>query len=431
MPNSSPRILALVSLVCSLVVGAPLIAATDLSEAIALTPQAGTAPEDIEISRWQEKARAPSAKVEVFERLAWAYVAKARRTLDAGYYKLAESTVSAMETRFGVSPESQLVRGHVLHNLHQFHSAEVIARKVIAERGAAEDYALLSDVLMEQGQLDASIEALQKMVNLRPGVEAYSRIAHVRWLKGDLAGAIAAMQYAERASTPRDPAVYGWLASRLSAFYLQAGQTDQALRWANAGNQAAPNFPPALLARGRVLLALGQSDAAVAALRPAAALNPLPEYQWWLADALRTAGHPDDALAVESQLKEHGPLADPRTTALFLASRGENLPEALRLAHEELANRQDVFTQDAYAWALWANGRIPEAAVAMHAALVEKTQDPRLFLHAGLIAQKAGRGDEASAFFAKALPFRRSLTPGEQTLLQANCPAATAMAQAN
>ena len=291
-------------------------------------------------------------KAEYYERLGWAFVGKARRTLDAGYYKLAEKTADVMEARFGPSPSSQLLRGHILHNLHRFHEAELVARQLVAERGLAFDYALLSDALMEQGKITEAVAACQKEMALRPGLEAYSRAANLRWLTGDLPGAIEAMEAAVKAGSPLDPADCAWTLVRLSNYNLQAGKTGRSLELAEAALKYLPEYPPGLLARGRVRVAMGDAAAAVPDLKRAAALNPLPEYQWWLADTLRCAGRDDEAAGVETQLRSRGESADPRTFALFLATRGEDPVTALRLAREELNNRQDVLTRDALAWAL-------------------------------------------------------------------------------
>ena len=51
--------------------------------------------------------------------------------------------------------------------------------------GDAFDYGLLGDALLEQGRLDEAINFYQKMVDMRPGLQAYSRIAYVRWLTGE------------------------------------------------------------------------------------------------------------------------------------------------------------------------------------------------------------------------------------------------------
>ena len=59
---------------------------------------------------------------------------------------------------------------------------------------------------------------------------------------------------------------------------------------ADASLRTVPDYAAALLARGRIQLAQKKPVEAVETLTRAARLNPLPEYQWALADALRLAG---------------------------------------------------------------------------------------------------------------------------------------------
>src|SRR5687768_527287 len=198
-------------------------AAGDMERQIVLAPHDGNAAEDREIRLWQERAREPQATSQIFERLGWAYVAKARRTLDAGFYLLAGKTADVAHAQFGQRTETQLLRGHVLHNLHRFRDAEIVARQLVAERGTPADLALLSDALIEQGKLTEGVIILQRLVDARPSLEAFARIAHVRWLKGDLTGAIAMMDAALQASDPRDAETRAWLLTRLSGLYLQRG----------------------------------------------------------------------------------------------------------------------------------------------------------------------------------------------------------------
>lgn len=408
--------------------GAP---ALDLDRELVLTPQAGAAREDADIRRWQELAAKPEATAADFARLAWAFVAKARRTIDGAYYTLAEKTVDVSDARFGASAESRLLRGHVLHNQHRFGAAETIASQLAAERGAPEDWALLSDVLMEQGRLTAAIAALQRLANLKPGIEASSRVAHLRWLKGDLRGAIAAMEDAARATDPRDEEASAWTLTRLAGFYLQAGRLGAARNAADAALNHAADFPPALLASGRVWLALGQANQAVVSLRRATELSPLPEYQWWLADACRAAGHDAEAQRIEHTLKARGAASDPRTLALFLATRREDAALAVRLARAELTNRGDVHTHDALAWALAALGDLAAARSEMTLALAEHTADARLYFHAGEIALAQGESGAAEQYFAQARPLAAALTPSERTLLERPASPSTAgLAQA-
>ncbi|MBV8481693.1 MAG: hypothetical protein JO077_02390, partial [Verrucomicrobia bacterium] len=136
--------------------------------------------------------------------------------------------------------------------------------------------------------------------------------------------------------------------------------------------------------------------------------------QWILADALRAAARRTEAEAVEATLMRSGEINDPRTFSLFLASRGKEIEHALELATAELSTRADVFTMDAVAWALAANGRLAEAHQYSERALNEGTQDARLFYHAGSIAKTMGQESEARAFFLRADPFKQSLTPSER-----------------
>jgi tetratricopeptide (TPR) repeat protein len=170
--------------------------------------------------------------------------------------------------------------------------------------------------------------------------------------------------------------------------------------------------------RGRVLLTVNQPSEAVRALEQAASVNPLPEYLWTLADALRRQGQESKAASVERQLLEGGTATDPRTVALFLATHGIERQHALELAERELTVRRDVFTEDAHAWALASARRFDEAGAAMERALSAHTNDARLFLHAGVIAASTGRHAEARHWLSQADKFRWTLLPSELEILR-------------
>src|SRR5262249_35630802 len=150
------------------------------------------------------------------------------------------------------------------------------------------------------------------------------------------------------------------------------------------------NYAPTLLLKGKLLLAQSRFREAVGPLQDAAKLNPLPDYQWTLAEALRAAGSENEASGIEAQLRKHGASSDPRTMALFLATRHDSPETALQLARTELSSRSDVFTHDALAWSLAAAGNLAEAQKEMQRALAEGTEDARLFFHAGVIASQSG-----------------------------------------
>jgi len=239
----------------------------------------------------------------------------------------------------------------------------------------------------------------------------------VRWLKGDLSGAIEAAELAVNSASPADAESAAWACTRLASYSFQAGEKFNAESSCKAALDFVGDYPPALLLRGRMFLSDGKPVEAAEVIRRAAAANPLPEYQWALAEALREAGKIEEANNVEAEIKRSGVANDPRTCSLFLATRGEQASVALRLAERELECRHDIFTHDALAWALLAAGRCSDAWAAMQHALAEGTKDARLFLHAGAIAARLGRGD-AEAWLSRAREIERLLLPSEQGLLQ-------------
>lgn len=384
---------------------------------IALTSHAGSEKLDEQIRKSQEAIRHSVDPRPQLERLGWLYVAKARASHDSGFYKLAEQCALTLEVADNKSLEALLLHGHVAQSLHRFKEAESIGRKLIAQRELAFDHGLLGDALADQGNLVEAIGEYQRMADLRPDLQSYSRVAHIRWLKGDLSGAIEAAELAVAAGSPADAESTAWACVRLASYRFQSGEISKAESAGKAALDLVKDYPPALLLRGRMLLAAGKPVEAAESIRCAAAKNPLPEYQWALADALREADKTEEAGLVEAEIKRSGAGNDPRTFALFLATRGEQSRVALRLAERELEDRHDVFTQDALAWSLFAAGRYSDSWAAMQRALAENTKDARLFLHAGVIAARLRREDAAS-WLTRAQELERLLLPSERKYLQ-------------
>jgi tetratricopeptide (TPR) repeat protein len=386
--------------------------------ALVLGPQTGENRTDREISQLQQRIR-EGRNVELWlDRLGWAFVAKARESFDPGFYKLAEQCARAIEMRNPQGQEAMLLRAHVLQNLHCFKESEALARRLVQQRGLSFDYGLLGDALMEQGKLGDAVEAYQQMMNLKPDLRAYARAAHMRWLQGDLAGAIEAMQLAVSAASPQDAESAAWVNTRLAFYQFQADRIDEAEQRCGFALSLQDNYAPTLLLKGKIRLAQNRFSEAVDALQNAVKRNPLPEYQWTLAEALRVAGKENEASEVEAQLSQRGASSDPRTLALYLATRHESPETALRLARAELDSRGDVFTHDALAWSLAAAGKLTEAHSEMQRALAEGTQDARLFFHAGVIASQAGHSAVAERWLRRASELSHLLLPSERNELQ-------------
>ena len=373
---------------------------------------------DERIERLQQDIRLgknPSVKL---EQLGWTFVEKARASNDPGFFKLAEQCAECLLSRDQeMRSAALLLRGHTLQNLHRFKEAESIARELTEKRGLPVDFGLLGDALLEQGKLDEATTAYQRMMNLKPGPHAYARASQVRWLRGDLTGAKEMARESARSSGTGDKQSTAWAFTRLALLELQSGDLKKAEHASNAAIETIKDYAPAVLAHGRILYAQGRREAALEDFKHAAALNPLPESLWWLADALREAGREDEARAAEVKITSTGRLLDPRTYSLYLATRASDTPLALALAEEEMNVRQDVFTLDALAFAQSQAGKSEAASTTITRALTEGTEDGRLFLHAALVARRNGDSRLFRQYRSKTFALKQTLLPSELALL--------------
>jgi tetratricopeptide (TPR) repeat protein len=381
-----------------------------------LVTVAASASMDPDIAKLQADLREGRAPARAAEQLGYRFISKARLTNDAGFYTVAEQAAACLESIEQDDPAALLLRGHVLHQMHRFSEAEAIARRLVTKREFVLDFGLLGDVLMEQGRLTEAATAYQKMIDLKPFYQSYTRAAHLRWLRGDLDGAIEMMTAAVKAASPRDPESVAWAYARLAMYQLQRGRLTEAERLAAASLRYVPDYAAGLLVRGRIQLAQHNTGEAVLTLERAAGLNPLPEYNWTLADALRSMNRIAEAMTVETKILGEG--GDPRTLALYLSTRRDDVGKAVVLAKQELEKRSDIFTLDAVAWALASAGQIEEASTFMARALAEGTEDGRLFVHAAAIAAAAGRSEDAARWARKARTFRFTLLPSELGVLR-------------
>ncbi|MEO6182895.1 MAG: tetratricopeptide repeat protein [Verrucomicrobiota bacterium] len=377
----------------------------------------GKSKSDVEISELQQKIKTSPIPAPLLERLGWLFVAKARTANDPGFYNLVKQTALCLEAHEPDSTAALLLRGHALQSLHNFKEAEPIARTLVKKRGTSFDYGLLGDILMDRGRMAQGIEAYQKMMELKPDLHSYTRAAHARWLKGDVEGAAELISMATDAGSSRNAEATAWSYTRRAAYELQLGNLSESFSAVNAALQLEPDYAAALFFQGRIELAQGQTNNAIDSLTRAVKLNALPEYQWVLADVLILAGKKTESAAVELKLNKRGAQEDPRTFALYLATRREKPEVALKLVERELTERADIFTHDALAWALHAAGKFSEARTQSDLALSEGTEDARLFFHAAVIAQAVGNAKNALTYSQKAAAIQQMLFPSEQKQL--------------
>ncbi len=386
-----------------------------LSCAIALTPHLGDSGYDLRIGKLQKRLEKNRNDFDLLENLAWAYMDKAQVSFDPGFNKLAGQTAACMNFLQPESSATMLVQARILHSQHRFKEAEKIARQLVELRGYWYDFATLGDVLMEQGALQSAIVAYQEMISQNPGPPAYNRAAYMRWLKGDVEGAIKMLKLSISTPGAINTTNGAWAMTHLAEYALQLGHLENSLNRLATLLLKQPDYAPALLLRGRIYLIQGLVDAALEDFNKALSLNPLPEYRWALIEALSEKNVAQQKLLhIKQQLLNSAEIDDRRTLALYLASTGHASEKAKMLAEQELEQRQDVFSLDVYAWTLRANQQLTLARQYSIQSLKEGTKSARLFYHAGVIAAENQQFEEAKRWLHQAKQLENTLWPSER-----------------
>jgi tetratricopeptide (TPR) repeat protein len=366
--------------------------------------------------------------------LATAYMQKARESGDAGYYGRAEAAVQRALSLQPDAVEALRTLAWVQTGKHEFREALATAERLL-ERTPNDPlvYGLLGDAAIELGEYERAEEALQRMLDLHPGVASYSRAAYLRELYGDVDGAIALMEQAVKASSPRDPQPFAWCLVQLGHLYFNQGRVGKAETAYNNALAVFPHYYQALAALGRVRSVQQRYSEAIALYQQAVAIVPAPDVAAALGDLLWHAGRYDEAekqyTLVEyiEHVNEINQMAYNRQLALFYADHNRNLDEAVALAETEAQRRHDVYSFDTLAWVYYKKGRFADAQQAMTQALRLGTQDAVLLFHAGMIAKELRQVGQAKDYLQRALELNPSfsLRDGEtarQTLAELEQP---------
>ncbi len=320
--------------------------------------------------------------------LALAYTKRARETSDISYYDRALETLERSLAIDSTSYEARRVRVWALLGKHEFAAAHDEAVKL---RNQAPDdvfaYGLLADSCIELGRYDEALDAVQWMLDLRPGnVPGLTRAAYLRELRGWTAGAITFMRQALERTPARESEDRAWLHVHLAHLEQQRGNLDAAEQHVDKALELFPGYHYALAQLGRIRMEQKRYDEAVEAFAKRYQAAPHPENLYELAQAQSKAGL--DEQAAESYKKfAKTALAEStiwdnanRELVAYLADRDPK--QALEIAEKEFSRRKDVFTRDAYAWALYHVGELEKAREEMTETVAVGLRDKRIERHA-------------------------------------------------
>jgi len=277
---------------------------------------------------------------------------------------------------------------------HRFRDALEVARRARDLRpDDAWNYGVMGDAQIELGDYEQAYDAFDTMMALRPSAAAYARVAYARELRGDLTGALQAMQMAAQATAPQDPEAQAWYAAQTGELNFKLGRTEDAERDFRYGTFVFPRYPLAMIGQGKVKAARGDFDGALTIYLDQLTRTPTLDLAARVGDLYARRG---DAAQAERYYQMAEDVAGPglvqteANLALFLADHDRRLPDAVTIAEAVSKTRRDIFTEDALAWAYYKAGRVDEALAASQLALRTGTRDEALLARAARIRTAAG-----------------------------------------
>jgi tetratricopeptide (TPR) repeat protein len=342
-----------------------------------------------------------------YNKIAADFIRKARNTGDFSLNTNAENSVTkALE----IEPDnfdSKKLQASLHLTFHRFDKALESGLQLQTESpNDAFVYGILTDANVELGNYEAAITAVQKMVDLKPNMASFTRVAHVRSLHGDSLGAIEAFKHAKEIADPNDLEAQAWCLVNLGNEYFKIGNYSEAEKSYDSANQIFPNYPAASVGKAQILVTKGEYESAISFFNDAQNRIPLTETVIALGDLYAKTGNTDKAkqqYSLAEAIDEKLGKTDQRRLALLWADNDERLIDALEIATKEHSVRKDIFTADIFAWCLYKTGKFAEAKLAITDALKLKTKDARIFYHAGMIEKALGNSKEAKRLLKLAL----------------------------
>ena len=340
---------------------------------------------------------------EAYNALALAQSRRARETSDVKFYINAEET---LKKSFAISPDNfdgKRIEGWLLLGKHEFAAAREEAIQL--NKRMPDDvmvYGFLTDANVELGNYDEAEKSAQLMLDLRPGnTPGITRAAYLRELFGDVDGSLELMNMALQSTSPGEAEDAAWILTQMAHLQLSVGRVADAESNLQQALARFPGYHYALGNLAKLRIAQKRYDDAVPLLNQRYQAAPHAENLYDLAEAFQLAGRTEEAKMAFAEFERKSLLETDRgdnsnrELIFYYADYAHQPGKALEVARKEFSRRHDVYTLDAFAWALHVNGQDQEARRRIESALQVGIRDARMIRHAGEIA--LALGDRAAA----------------------------------
>jgi tetratricopeptide (TPR) repeat protein len=385
-------------------------------------------PAQQKIAAAKQQIETDPKKLQAYNALALAYIRRARETADPNYLNDADAAIAEGMKLDATDFQLQKTQVALLLSRHDYAKAREQATAL--HHRTPDDvmtYGYLAEADMGLGDYPDAETNAQWMMNMRPNnTPALLVGAGLRVLYGDAHGAIDFLNRAFAQTSPIEVEDQAWIANQIASIQIDSGQNDAAEQTLERAEQLFPHYPYTTENLARVRMAQNRASDAAQLWTQAKTVDHNPHVAFELAKSEEAAGQMQEAHSTLAEFEKLASAPDTLTDeatldlVLMYAENAGTAPDALKLAQQLIQSRRDVWTLDAYAWALYANGNFKDADAAEQEALAVGVQNAQIFDHAGHIAGKMNRSDDAGKYFKLAVQSNSTSTFAADAMKFAN-----------
>lgn len=330
--------------------------------------------------------------IKVRLQIASIYLSEARITGEHPYYypavlKILDGVLYLNPNNF----EATTFKSSVKMSQHQFSEARDLAeaaRKINPDNAYV--YGVLVDANVELGYYKEAIAMSDKMQELKPSLESYSRASYLREIYGDFKGAISAMKLAVEAGMPGSEP-FCWSKKTLGHLYESTGQLGEAQKQYDDILFVRPSYAFAYGGQAGILKVNKQYDKALEVLDKAAKIMPEFSFHEEMAEIYDLQGNHEKALKKYEEAAlmldedaQSGHAVDLELCKLY--TKAGKMDLALKYGQIEYKKRpRNIDVNHAMAVIAFKNNDFKKAKEYLAVAMSTGSKDPELLMDAGKI----------------------------------------------
>lgn len=361
------------------------------------------------VDELKQKIKKEPGDVKLRLQVAMIYLAEARITGEHPYYYPAILTI--LNGILAIAPnnfEATTFKASVKMSQHQFAEARQLAeqaRKINPDNAYV--YGVLVDANVELGNYEEAVKMSDKMQQLKPSLESYSRASYLREIYGNYPGSIEAMKLAVQAGLPgSEPQC--WSKNTLGHLYQTTGQLTEAEQQYAGILSMRPSYAFALRGKAEVLKEKKDYVQALKVLEKAAGIMPEFSFHEEMAEIYALQGEKEKSqkkyAEVVKMLDEDarsGHAVDLELCKLY--TKTGQLDSAMVYGMREYAKRpKNIDVNHALAWVAYKKNDPKKAQEYMQVALRTGSKDPELLQQAGAIELALGNANQGNKLIAAA-----------------------------